>query len=167
MTNSKTAIFLSGPIGSGKSTMGAALAHALNGIFVEGDEHSAPGKPWYASSLSTARSIVGSIVKSATDGRPVVIAYPLRCIDWVYYRRCLEGHAIQTVVVSLSASYNSITNPRRGRHFSEAERSRIRQMIAEGYGRRQFGDFALSTDHESREAVLSRLLSEFSGIGIR
>lgn len=159
-----TAIFLSGPIGAGKSTLGVALAQARRGTFIEGDEHSAPDRPWYASTLTTARSIVRAIVRDAEPDRPVVIAYPLRCLEWIFYRRHLEKSGIRMIVVSLGASYDSTTSADRGRRFSEGEQDRIRQMIAEGYDRRRFSDLVLRTDDENRDETLGRLLKELPNI---
>ena len=162
MSNSNVAIFLSGPIGAGKSTLGAALARALQGVFVEGDEHADPNKPWYASALSTARSIAGNVVTAAATGRPVVIAYPLRCRDWVFYSSCLATHDIRTIVISLGASYHAIISPARGRRFSADERTRILQMMVEGYDRRPFSDLMVQTDRESVAETLPRLIEGLS-----
>jgi cytidylate kinase len=164
MAHSKLAIFLSGPIGAGKSTLGAALADALNGNFIEGDEHGARDRPWYAASLSRARSIVGAIASRTQSGRPTVIAYPLRCIEWTYYRRRLAEHGIRTITVSLSASYAATVAPNRGRQFSAEEHARIRTMIEEGYDRRQFSDFMLETDQDDIDGTLGRLIAQLSEI---
>ncbi len=51
------AIFLNGPIGVGKTSLGRALARNLGSAFIDGDDHATPGKPWYGSSLSTSRSL--------------------------------------------------------------------------------------------------------------
>jgi hypothetical protein len=161
------AIFLSGPIGAGKSTLGRALADALDGNFIDGDDHKAPGKPWYGSSLSTARSILRAIATFAPDGQPTIIAYPLRCIEWTYYRRRLAEHGIHTIFVSLSASYEAIIAPSRGRRFSAEERARIRTMIGERYDRRPFSDLVLETDRNDIKLTLGRLIAQLSAITSR
>lgn len=162
MLSPKVAIFLSGPIGTGKSTLGIMLAQVLNGIFVEGDEHTNPNKPWYACTLSTARSIVRSVLASTTIDRPVIIAYPLRCIDWLFYRRHLAEYNIRVVVVSLTASHYAITSPARGREFSDSEQARISEMMVQGYDRRPFSDFTLRTDGGNKAETLALLLAGLS-----
>jgi cytidylate kinase len=156
------AIFLSGPIGAGKSTLGRALADALDGNFIEGDEHSARGRPWYCSTLSTAQSIERSITSFALNGRPTVIARPLRCIDYTYYYRRLTNHHIRMVVVTLVASYDATVASNRGRQFSIDERARIRAMIEEGYDRRPFSDFVLETDRDNIGTTLGKLIAQLS-----
>lgn len=140
------------------------LAYELRGTFIEGDEHSAPDKPWYVSTLYTARSIVRSIKAAADGGKPVVIAYPLRCIDWIFYRHKLAERDIHTIVVSLGASYDATIASDRGRRFSADERARIRQMIAEGYDRRGFSDFAIRTDRQNQHETLGRLLAQLPNL---
>jgi cytidylate kinase len=158
------AIFLNGPIGAGKSTLGQALADALNGNFIEGDDHSARGSPWYCSSFSTARSIEQAIATFATTDRPTIIARPVRCIEWIFYRRRLAEHGIETIIVSLSASYDATVAPGRGRQFSTDEHARIRTMIHEGYDRRPFSDFVLETDRDDIDMTIVRLIDQLSSI---
>jgi hypothetical protein len=66
----KHAIYLSGPIGAGKSTLGRALAERLEGTFVENDDHSDPERPWYGSILSTGRAIVAAVLAGLQRPRP-------------------------------------------------------------------------------------------------
>jgi DNA polymerase III delta prime subunit len=155
----RLAIFLNGPVGVGKSTLGTALADALRGSFVEGDDHAPSNKAWYASTHSTAHSILAAILRAVPAGKPVVVAYPIRCLDWIFYRRKLADYGIRSVFVSLTASFEAITAADRGRPFSEDEYHRIAQMISEGYDRRPFSDFIVRTDDGPIDEVLDQLTS--------
>jgi hypothetical protein len=88
--------------------------------------------------------------------------YPLRCIEWTYYRRRLAEHGIRTITVSLSASYGATVATNRGRQFSAEEHARIKAMIEEGYDRRPFSDFVLRTDHDDIDTTLARLIALLS-----
>lgn len=81
------AVFLNGPIGAGKTTLGRGLAVALGGGFVDGDDHANPDLPWYGSILQTSRAIVRIGTQAASERGVVVVAYPLNCLNWIYFRR--------------------------------------------------------------------------------
>jgi hypothetical protein len=153
----KHAIFLSGPIGTGKTTLGRALAERLAAGFIDGDDHSAPDSPWYCSILQTSRSIVQAGMATLHNRDAVVIAYPLRCSNWIYFRRKFGDAGMATLFVSLRASYTSIIDQQRGRDFSDAEHERIQIMISEGYGARPFSDLVFDTDRKSFPATLTQL----------
>jgi hypothetical protein len=142
----KHAVFLGGPIGAGKSTLGRALAERLDGGFIEGDDHSDPERPWYGSILTTSRGILAASVAALQTSRLVVIAYPFACTNYVFFRRRLGDVGASTVLVSLRASWEGIIAPGRGREFTPDERDRLRVMIAEGYGERPFSDLVVDTD---------------------
>ena len=158
------AIFLCGPIGSGKTTLGRMLAQALGAAFVDGDHHSDRNKPWFASSLSTARSIARTVHEESINGSDVVVAYPLRCREWIFYRRRLAEWGIKTIFVSLGATYDAITGPHRGRSFSSDELVRIQEMIAQGYGVRSFSDVFLRTDIGTPDSSLRVLIGELANL---
>lgn len=67
----KHAIFLSDPIGSGKTTLGQGLADRLNSHFIDGDDFSDPEHPWYYSIFSTSKAIVSTSF-SALERKSVV-----------------------------------------------------------------------------------------------
>ena len=153
----KSVIFLSGPIGAGKTTLGRALGERIGGAFIDGDDHSDPEHPWYCSILRTSAAIVRTGL-AMLDGKPaLVIAYPLDCIAWIYFRRKFEAAGIAPLFVSLQASFAAITSQERGRSFSSEEKERIQAMIAEGYGARPFSDLVVNTDGPTFAAILAQL----------
>ena len=93
------------------------------------------------------------------EKRAVVVAYPLGCTTWIYYRRKFGDAGVATLFVDLGASYAEITAPGRGRRFSEAERARIRTMIREGYAARPFADLRVDTGGAPFDAVLGDLVA--------
>lgn len=139
----KYAIFLSGPVGAGKTILGRALAKRLSIEFIDGDDFSDPSHPWYCSILQTSKAIVQMGMTILKNSDAVIIAYPLGCINWVYFKRKFGDAGVRPFFVSLRASYSSIVDQRRGRTFSSEEQDRIQIMIAEGYGARPFSDLVL------------------------
>jgi hypothetical protein len=165
VTTSRPAIFLTGPIGVGKTCLGAALAYKLAGLHVEGDDHQVPGTAWFAASLHTARGILEDVVQASTGGRPVTISYPLRCYEWIFFRRRLGALGIPTVFVALSADAAAIAAPGRGRSYSAWERARMMEMISQGYDRPHFADLRIRTDEGAFDFTLDRLLEGLSRRG--
>jgi hypothetical protein len=160
MKSHPDAIFLSGPIGVGKSTLGQSLAKALGARFVEGDEHALDEVRWFACSLRTHRSILAEVVRNASEGHQVVVAYPLRCIEWIFHKRHLVAAGLTPVFVSLWASYDVIVHASRGRSFSEWERCRIQEMIEQGYRDRPFSDLVLNSGSQGIDTTVGRLVHE-------
>jgi hypothetical protein len=156
----KHALFLSGPIGVGKTTLGRALSASIGSGFIDGDDHSDPDKPWYCSILRTSIAMVETGFAVLESKPAVVIAYPLTCINWIYFRRKFGDASIRTLFISLRATFASIVDEGRGRRFDEDEQRRIRIMIAEGYGARPFSDLIVDTDQDSFQNTLVHLASE-------
>ncbi|WP_235913963.1 DUF2062 domain-containing protein [Teichococcus coralli] len=133
-------LHLSGPVNSGKSSIGRALAALLPGAaFIEGDEHGLPGN------LPRERRWAGALQRIAaaiaTSQAPwLVVAYPL---DEAGYR-CLcsacAARGARLRVVTLAPPLEVALTERGGRALSEAERRRIPDMYAEGYAERAFSE---------------------------
>lgn len=157
------AVFLNGPIGSGKTTLGRGLAAALGGGFVDGDDCADHSKPWYAGIRTTSHTIVRAGFAVLETLPVVVIAYPLGCSSWIFYRRKFGDAGVRPVFVTLRASYENITAAGRGRVFTDWERERIRAMLREGYDRRAFSDLIFDTDAAAFDETLARLTEAVRG----
>lgn len=153
----KQVIFLDGPIGSGKTTLGKALAEGLGGHFIDGDDHSDPERPWYASILSTSQAIVRATLEALQTHSVVVIAYPLRRRQWFFFQSTLSIAGFRANCEGLRAGYASIVDARRQRDFSAVEHRRIQTMIAEGYGQHPFSDLIVDTDQVNFATTLASL----------
>lgn len=165
-------VFLSGAIGVGKTSVGRTLARALGYGFVDGDAHAAPGQPWYCSALRCSAGIVSACATHLrTAAVPahggVVVAYPVRCISWIYFRRHLEDHGVRSVFVGMVAPYAAIVDPARGRAFSSAEHARIREMIFQGYGRQSFLNLVIEADTPGIATTTALLVQRLAPLGVR
>ena len=150
-------IFLSGPIGAGKTTLGRELAERLDGVFLDGDDFSRSDRPWYACILQTSRGILRAGIVGVEQKGIAVVAYPLSCTNWIYFKRSFEDRGVRTMFVTLRAAYTSIVDEGRGRVFSAGERQRIRGMIEQGYDARSFSDLIVETDIAGLEETMADL----------
>ncbi|MEM1299139.1 MAG: hypothetical protein AAGH68_07635 [Pseudomonadota bacterium] len=159
-------ILLDGSIGVGKTTLGRLLATRFDGTFLDGDEFGTPGKPWFASSLSTCRQIRDASLDALARTWIVFVARPVRCWEWVFFTRHFERRGIGCALVGLQAMPEAINAPSRGRRFSERELARILEMIAQGYGARSYSDAVVRTDQADLDATVERVSASLRAIGI-
>ncbi len=155
--DSKIALLLDGAIGTGKSTIGRGLAARLGGVFLDGDDFSIQGKPWYYSSLGTCRRLLATGTATLEKTDIVVIARPVRCLDWVFFSKSFQKVGCETICVGLQSTFDNIIHPDRGRVFSVSERKRIVEMINQGYGARAFAQFTVRTDQNGIDETLGIL----------
>ncbi|OSP55685.1 hypothetical protein [Pseudoruegeria sp. SK021] len=160
----KHAIILDGPIGVGKTTFGRLLADRLAGQFLDGDRFSDPHGPWYASSLSTNRGIFTASMTAFDATSTVVIAYPMRCLNWIFLRRRFQAAQIETHCVGLQASLENITGQDRSRRLSVSEIARAQHMIEQGYGARPFNTFSFRTDTGDITTVLDGAVARLGSV---
>jgi hypothetical protein len=154
------AIFLNGAIGTGKTTLGRALATNIAAGFIDGDDHADPDKPWFASIKQTSERIVHAGFEILATHSAVVIAYPLGRTNWIYFRRKFGDAGVVPLFITLKASLGDITSSGRNRNFSDWERERIKVMIAEGYGSRSFSDAIVDTGRSDFPTTLATLTGE-------
>ena len=144
--NMRYAVFLDGPIGVGKTTFGQLLAIEFGGGFIDGDHHSKASIPWFASSLSTSRNILQATLNALSSTQVVFVAYPIRCASWTFFETNLRRSQIIPALVGLQARPDSIADVGRHRRLSRAELIRSSEMIAQGYGSREYSNLFVQTD---------------------
>ncbi|MDO6730139.1 shikimate kinase [Marinovum sp. 2_MG-2023] len=158
---SPTVIAFEGPIGVGKTTLGRAVAERLDIGFIDGDAHCAPG-PWLHSVLRTSRRIATACEEQLENRPAVIMAYPLRCTNWLFYRETFRRRGIDFHCIGLTADIASIAT--RERSLAPHELARAAQMISEGYGQRAFSDVLIRTDAGSFDLTCDRLVDAVAGL---
>lgn len=158
----KTVFMLDGPIGVGKTSLGRAAAPGLAFGFIDGDDHSAPGH-WLRSILRTSRTIVALCETTLRSRDGVIVSYPLRCTDWVFFSQTFGRMGIACHCIGLTATPDAILA--RERKLDAHEITRSREMMAQGYGQREFSSAHLCTDeapfdetHRRLELVIRQIL---------
>jgi hypothetical protein len=137
-------VHLNGPINSGKSTIGQALAALLpDAVFIEGDEHGAPDDLNPPARWVLALDRLARLIATAT-AETLVIAYPL---DEPGFRRLRDAALARgaTFRVVTLAPPLTMALADRGRRLTDWERRRIPEMYARGYATRMFSDLILDT----------------------
>ena len=150
-----------GPVGVGKTTLGTAVSARLKIGFVDGDEYSLPG-PWLRSILKTSHRIAFACQTQLERYPAVIMAYPLRCTNWLFFRETFQRHGIAFHCIGLTADLSHISN--RERVLTSDEVTRTSQMLAQGYGRRPFSDSVVRTDEVGFELTCDRLAEVVSNL---
>jgi len=150
-------IFLNGPIGAGKTTLGRALANDLCAAFLDSDDLRERSKLWYEETLTLANALVSAGLSTLKERPLLVIAMPLRVRDWALFCARLRAQEIATYCVTLAADLDAILDPRRGRAFDAGEHARIEEMIAQGYAARPFSDLIVDSGRQGFAETLGTL----------
>jgi hypothetical protein len=151
----KSVVLLDGPVGVGKSTLGRAAASQLDFGFIDGDDFSRPGH-WLRSILQNSRAIVSASEESLRTYPAVIVAYPLRCTNWIFFRQSFARIGVACHCIGLIADLTSITA--RTRSLGEEEIARSAEMIAQGYGQRAFSDVIVRTDKADFDETCQQLI---------
>ena len=96
-----TVVLFEGPVGVGKTSLGREVSARLGLAFIDGDDLSLPG-PWLRSILKTSHRIVGACLEQLDSYPAVIVAYPMRCTNWVFFRESFgrRGGAVYLAIVS-------------------------------------------------------------------
>jgi hypothetical protein len=150
----RAVILLDGPIGVGKTALGRAVASGLAFGFIDGDDYSEPGG-WLHSILKTSHRIVAASGEPLRPHPAVIVSYPLRCTNWMFFSKTFERMGIACYCIGLTASISAIST--RERKLDADELARSAEMIEQGYGQRPFSSIHLRTDEASFDETSQRL----------
>ncbi|HEY8600168.1 MAG TPA: hypothetical protein VIL85_17155 [Thermomicrobiales bacterium] len=164
-------ILLSGPINSGKSTVGKALAALLPAMtHLEVDTlreliHFLPLEEAIPINLENAAAIASNLARS---GIGVILTYPLGPEDYEYLVRAFAAlpTAIHTFI--LSPPLETALADRGERRLSEYERRRIREQYHDGRHQPAFGcriDNAAQTPEETATMIVRYIKASQNAAG--
>jgi hypothetical protein len=107
--------------------------------------------------LGLADALVRAGMEALATRPVLVVAMPLRARDWALLPARFHAEGVTALCVTLAADEDAILAPGSGRAFSAAERSRIAEMIAQGYAARPFSDLVVRTDRAGSPETLGCL----------
>lgn len=152
-----TVIHLNGPINSGKTTIGLALARVLpDARFIDGDDHDAPDDAPFDVQWAIA---LERLVTQITDARErhLVIAYPIGEAEFARLRAACDARNARLFVVTLAPPEHVAASDRGSRALTDWERSRIAEMYREGYASRPFSQMVIDTSDATPDACATRI----------
>ncbi len=148
-------VWLTGPINSGKTTLGRALAGRWPGaVFVDGDDHDAPDGADLAARIGAAMARIERLVLAG--GERLVVAYPL---DAAGYARMRAVCGAGLMVAVLAPPLAEALRDRGGRVLTAWERARIGVMYAEGFDCPGFADLVIDTAVVGVAEAVGRLVA--------
>ncbi len=146
---------INGVIGSGKTTLGRAVAERIGAHFMDGDSFRDYSQPWAKDALPLFKRLMAALDSALDESNRVIISYPLRNWDWLMLQQGFGELGARGYCITLSVSAEKILT--RERRFSEDEIARMKEMIELGYGQREFSDVVLDcndlTFDEAEEAL--------------
>jgi len=143
--HSLTVIHLNGPINSGKTTIGHALARVLpDARFIDGDDHDAPEDAPLDVQWAIALERLVTQITHARE-RHLVIAYPIGEAEFERLSAACDARDARLFVVTLAPPEAVAASNRGTRALTEWERQRIAEMYREGYAARAFSDCVIDT----------------------
>jgi hypothetical protein len=153
-------IFLNGPIGAGKTTLGRALANDLCAAFLDSDDLRDRSKRWYEETLTLANALVRAAISALKEQPLLVIAMPLRARDWAFFCARFRAQETATYCVTLAADLDAILDPRRGRAFDAGEHARFERMFAHGCAARRFCVLMVDSGRQGFAETLGTLAAD-------
>ncbi len=147
-----TVIHLNGPINSGKTTIGLALARVLpDARFIDGDDHDAPEDAPFDVQWAIALERLVTQIAIARE-RHLVIAYPIGETAFERLRAACDARDARLFVVTLAPPEAVASSNRGSRALTDWERQRVAEMYREGYAARAFSDCVIDTSKASADA---------------
>ncbi len=161
-------VWLNGTVGSGKSTVGAALAGLLpSSRFLDGDDLAGPRHmPDPARWEMALVALLGVVIRPGRC-RWLVIAYPLDATGFLRLRAACAKARRPFAVVNLDVPMPMTLRGRGGRMLTTAERERVRAMRSQGYHRRPFAMATLRNVYPSVGQASRRVLTLVRSTSVR
>ena len=97
---SKLVVILNGPIGVGKSTIGAAVAARLSGACIESDDLGNPDRAWHEQVDVVNEELISTSLAALKEASLVVAALPLESARWDDIRVKLAGKEVTLPEIS-------------------------------------------------------------------
>jgi hypothetical protein len=159
-----TVIHLNGPINSGKTTIGVALAQRLpDARFVDGDDHDAPDDAPFDVQWAIALARIVDHIATARE-RHLMIAYPIGDAEFARLRAACDARGARLFVATLAPPEAVASSDRGERVLTEWERRRIAAMYREGYASRAFSDCFVDTSKASADACAQQIAERVATI---
>ncbi|RZA04311.1 MAG: shikimate kinase [Proteobacteria bacterium] len=165
--NKAYAIFLNGPINSGKSTVGAMVATQLrDATFIEGAtllKEEASHEDWVDDTILEA---IDQAIAAAEGGKLPIVACPVRPEDWRVIAAACSGAEVVPICITLAPPLEVALDKRGARELSPEELLRTAKMYKEDYHRREFSSLTLNNGTESPSATseqVTHFLSSLTG----
>ncbi|MCA8085043.1 AAA family ATPase [Burkholderia cenocepacia] len=153
-----TVIHLNGPINSGKTTIGLALARLLpDARFIDGDDHDAPEDAPFDVQWAIALERLVTQIADARE-RHLVIAYPIGEAEFERLRAACDARDARLFVVTLAPPEAVAASNRGSRALTDWERNRIAEMYREGYAARTFSDCIMDTSLSPPDACAADIV---------
>ncbi|WP_431823325.1 shikimate kinase [Burkholderia sp. F1] len=160
-----TVIHLNGPINSGKTTIGVALARTLpDARFIDGDDHDAPEDAPFDVQWAIA---LERIVRCIADERKrfLVVAYPIGDVEFGRLRAACDARSARLFVVTLAPPEAVALSDRGERVLTNWERQRITEMYREDYASRPFSDCFVDTSRLPADACAADIARRVTSPG--
>ncbi len=160
-----TVIHLNGPINSGKTTIGLALARVLpDARFIDGDDHDAPEDAPFDVQWAIALERLVTQIANARE-RHLVIAYPIGETEFERLRAACDARDARLFVVTLAPPEAVASSNRGSRALTDWERQRVAEMYREGYAARAFSNRFLDTSRTSSDACAQEIARSIEALG--
>ncbi|RQZ19919.1 shikimate kinase [Burkholderia sp. Bp9031] len=155
---SVTVIHVNGPINSGKTTIGRALARVLpDARFIDGDDHDAPEDAPFDVQWTIALERLVMQIANASE-RYLVIAYPIGAAEFDRLRAACDARDARLFVATLAPPEAVAASDRGTRALMDWERQRVAEMYREGYAARAFSDCFVDTSKASADACAAEIV---------
>ena len=153
-------VWLNGTVGSGKSTVGTALAGLLPASrFLDGDDVAGPSHLPDRVRWGMALDTLLAAVRRRAHSPWLVVAYPLDAAGFRRLRAACAKAGRRLAVVNLDVPLSVTLRGRGGRRLSTAEKQRVRVMRSEGYHRRPFAAVSLQNAYPPVGLAARRVLA--------